>query len=174
MFLNAIKTGHDPEAAAIGAGLPLSVVSLKSMERDIESALRAGAALLRSKILEIALGQAEGDVPALERALARREALFASSDDNKLIIERVIFSRDPCKKCGEPYEYEDGNGNKFKPQQFPFRQRVRLSDPPRQPEPLVQPDEPAHTATARPRTRSEALLALVNGEGVVEIPSTSR
>ena len=100
-LLKLIESGHDPEAAAIAVGLPVSLVNSPKpqLKKALDAALRVGTARLRGKIMELAL---KGDnVQALERQLERREAVV---DDTGIgcIERRIVPGNGRCVHCHKP------------------------------------------------------------------------
>ena len=156
-FLDLIAAGHDPEAAAVGAGLPLSVTKRIDLQNQIQDALRIGTALLRSKITSLALDA--GDARTLENVLTHRAAQIDETEIKK--IERVIVHQGKCEHCGRPF---------VEPASVDYQKRVKLSDPPA-PVDAAAPSNEA--STDRTTGRRTALFDLIQGgNNVVEIPRT--
>ena len=162
-FLDLIGSGHDPEAAAVGAGLPLSTLKQKGLQRQIQEALRIGTARLRSKITSLALEA--GDARTLENVLTHR---VSQIDETEItVIERVIVRQGTCDHCGHPF---------MGPTSEPLRsERKRLSDPPARPPAIPMDDTQDSPSTDQTTGRRAALMELVHGGNtVVEIPSTDQ
>ena len=100
-LLKHIENGHDPEAACIHVGLPVSAIEKPGpkLTAAIQAALRVGTSKLRSKVMELAL---KGDnVASLERQLERREAVV---DDTGIgcIERRIVPGNGRCVHCHKP------------------------------------------------------------------------
>lgn len=162
-FLDLIAAGHDPEAAAVGAGLPLSTTKRQDLQSQIQDAMRIGTARLRSEITRLAL--ADGDSRTLENVLAHR---VSQIDDSGIkSIERVIVHQGKCEHCGRPF---------VEPASVDYHKRVKLSDPPA-PVDDAAPSNEASTEASPDRTtgRRTALFDLIQGgNNVVEIPTERR
>lgn len=167
-FLDLIAAGHDPEAAAVGAGLPLSATKRVALQGQIQDALRIGTARLRSRLTSLALGA--GDARTLENVLTHRMAQIDETEISS--ISRVIVHQGKCEHCGYPL---------VEPASGVHRKRTRLSDPPAIPMDDTAPPEspsvpgstehaPTHPIHSR---RTAAMMELVQGGNtVVEIPRT--
>lgn len=162
-FLDLIQAGHDPAAAAIGAGLPLSVTKLKALEGRIQDALEIGTARLRSKITSMAL--AGNDVRALENVLAYRQTQIAKAEiDIRHFVERVIVHQDKCPSCGFKLAGDASEG---------YSKRTRPSDTPHTDLPSANLPTQIDAATehvpspAPIRNRKAAMFELLQGGNVV-------
>jgi hypothetical protein len=94
-LLKLISDGHDPAAAVVALSLDVSVVNELEFQSAIQEALRVGTAMLRGKVLELAINN--GNVRALEKQLERRETLAAGEDVITSIACTIVFN---CEKCG--------------------------------------------------------------------------
>ena len=156
--LDLIQAGHDPAAAAVGAGLPLSVTKLAAMQDRIQDALRIGTARLRSKVTDLAL--AGGDVRALENILAHRETQLDKIEIGiNHFIERVIVSQDKCPQCDAKLAGTASDE---------YRKRTRPTDTPHTDLDAVPSAPTEHVPSPAPiRNRKSAMLELIQGGNVV-------
>ena len=162
-FLDLIAAGHDPEAAAVGAALPLAITKRADLQTKIQDALRVGTARIRSELTRLAL--ADGDARTLEGVLSHRMSQVDSTEVTR--IERVIVRQGKCEHCGHSF---------VEPASVDYHKRVKLSDPPA-PVDDAAPSTEASTEASTNRTtgRRTAIMELVQGGNtVVEIPSTDQ